>query len=715
MKKLLAIALFAAACGSKSAPPTTTPSSDPAPSHNTSSTTAPTPQPAVTPPTPASNKPEIGTWGFDTKGMNKSVAPGESFFEYANGTWLKTTQIPPDKSNYGMFTALDDRSQERTKAIIQGANGAPGSEARKIADYYKSFMDEAAIEKKGYEPIKPELEKIAGIKDTKQLVTRFAEHSRFGRKSPLAVYVAQDQKAPEQHLALLSQGGLGLPDRDMYDAKKAQFEPVRAGYKKYIATMLGLVGTPDAEKRAAAVYALEEKIAAVHWTRVENRNPQKTYNKLSVAKLAQQAPGIEWKTWLDAAGLGTQGFINVRQPSAIAGIAKLVKSQPLDVWKDYLTLHLTTATAPYMTKAFVDAHFEMHGKTLSGTPQNEERWKRGVDEVTAAMGEAVGKLYVAKHFTPATKAKADELVQNLLVAMGQRLEALSWMSPQTKAKAKAKLATYNPKIGYPNKWRDYSALEIVAGDPVGNDARAAAFEYERRLAKLGKPVDRDEWLMPPMQVNAYYNPTLNEIVFPAAILQPPFFDANADAAVNYGGIGAVIGHEISHGFDDQGAQYDEKGALKNWWSKADLAKFNVAKKQLVDQYNAYCPVLGGATPKDAGKPAQCVNGQLTLGENIADLAGLTIAYQAYQLSLGGKPAPVIDGMTGEQRFFLGWAQVWRRLYRDQEYVNRLTTDSHSPSEFRTAVVRNLDTWYDAYKPTDKDALFLAPDKRVRIW
>ncbi|MBA3504115.1 MAG: M13 family metallopeptidase [Myxococcota bacterium] len=713
MKKFLAIALFAAACGSKSAPPTTTTQPD----DQTAQTTTPDPTttttPATTPPAPPppTNRPELGTWGFDSAGMNKEVTPGESFYQFANGTYLKTTQIPADKSNYGMFGALDDRSQERTKLIIQSTKGASGTEAGKIADYYKSFMDEAAIEAKGWEPIKPELEKIAAIKDRRGLVARFAEHSRSGRKSPLATYVAQDEKDPERHIALLVQSGLGLPDRDMYDAKKGkQFATVRDGYKKYIAAMLTLIGTPDAEKRAAAIYALEEKIALTHWTKVQNRDPVKSYNKLSLAQLAKLAPGVDWKTWLEGTGLAQVTHINVNQPSAIAGISKLVASQPVDVWKDYLTLQLLTATAPYLPKAFVDARFEMYGKVLSGTPQNKERWKRAVDEVEGAMGEAVGKIYVAQHFPPATKAKADELVKNLLVAMGQRIDALAWMSAETKAKAKIKLSTYNPKIGYPTKWRDYSALEVKAGDVIGNDMRASAFQYNHMLAKLGKTVDRDEWLITPMTVNAYYQPTLNEIVFPAAILQPPFFDANADAAVNYGGIGGVIGHEISHGFDDQGAQYDEKGALKNWWSKADLAKFNKVKKQLIAQYDAYCPF-----PAKDGKAAQCVKGELTLGENIADLAGLTIAYQAYQISLGGKPAPVIDGLTGDQRFFLGWAQVWRRLYRDQELANRLVTDPHAPSEYRTSVVRNLDSWYDAYKPTEKEALFLAPDKRVRIW
>ena len=642
--------------------------------------------------------------------MNAKTTPGMSFYQYANGGWLARTQIPADKSNYGMFTVLADRSDERTKQIIVGASGAPGSESRKIADYYKSFMDEAAIEASGIKPIQRELDAIAAIKDAKALVAAFADNARHFRTSPFATIVSQDDREPEIHIASIGQSGLGLPDRDMYDAKANQFAPVRDGYKKYIATMLGLVDAKAADTRAAAVYALEDRIAATHWTRVQNRDPQKTYNKMTIAALRKAAPGFDWTLWLHGVGLDGQASVNVNQPGPIAAIAKLVATTPLATWKDYLTLHLLTDAAPYLPAKFVDARFEMFGKTLTGTPQNKERWKRGVDEVTGAMGEAVGKIYVENHFTAQTKARADQLVGNLLVAMGQRLDALAWMSDETKAKAKAKLATYNPKIGYPKTWRDYSTLAIAAGDPVGNANRAAAFEYDRRLAKLGKPVDRDEWGMTPMTVNAYYNPSLNEIVFPAAILQPPFFDPNADDAVNYGGIGVVIGHEISHGFDDQGSQYDATGALKNWWTKQDSEKFKAATAMLVAQYGAYCPI-----PAANGKPAQCVKGELTLGENIADLAGLTVAYSAYKIALGGKQAPVVDGLTGDQRFFLGWGQVWRRLYRDQELANRLVTDSHSPSEFRTAVVRNIDAWYDAFKPSPIDALFLTPDKRVKLW
>jgi putative endopeptidase len=696
MKKLIVV--VAAACGSKPAPVAAPPIVASAP------TVADPADPAV------HARADIGAWGFDIAGMNRSVSPGDSFFQYANGTWLASTPIPPDKSNYGMFGVLEDKSDARTKEIILGAKGDAGSEERKVADLYQSFMDEPAIEAKGMAPIQPELDRIAAIKDRSALVAAFADASRHLRTNPFFTIVAQDDKDPDHYIANLAQGGLGLPDRDMYDPKHKQFEPLRAGYKLYLAKLLTLVGARDADKRAAAVYALEEKLAAVHWTRIQNRDPVKTYNKWTPAELAKQAPGVDWKRWLDVAGLANVAALDVNQPSAIVGQAKLVKSERLETWKDYLIVHLVDSAAPMLSKPFVDAHFDMHGRTLSGTPQLKDRWKRGVDLVTHVLGEAVGKLYVAKYFTPEAKAHADALVRNILAAMGKRLDGLTWMSDETKAKAKGKLATYNPKIGYPNKWRDYGKLDVVAGDPVGNASRAAAFEYDRLLARIDQPVDRDEWGMTPMTINAYYNPGMNEIVFPAAILQPPFFDPNADDAINYGGIGAVIGHEVSHGFDDQGSQYDERGALRNWWTKDDLDKFKNATGKLVAQYDGYCPFAA-----QGDKPKQCVKGELTLGENIADLAGLTIAYDAYKLSLGGKDAPILDGTTGDQRFFLGWAQVWRRLYRDQELANRLVTDSHSPSEFRVATIRNLDAWYAAFAIKPSDALYLAPDKRVRIW
>ncbi len=704
-KQLLAATLFTVvSCGSHPAPTPTAPTPAPV-------AVAPADMPAMTPAAlPTKQPPVFGTWGFDKKGMDPKQQPGDNFYGYANGTWAANTPIPSDKSNFGMFTVLSDQSDERTKEIILNASKEKGADAKKIADFYSSFMDEAAIEKAGTVPIQGELDAIAKISDVKGLLEMFAWNARHFRTAPFSTLVGQDDRNPEVHIAGLGQSGLGLPDRDMYELKNKQFTAVRDGYRKYLATMFTLIGAKDADKRAAAVYALEEKIAQTHWTRIANRDPQKTYNKMTMDALQKQASGIDWKPWLDGVGLAKETSINVNQPTAIAGSAKLVKSQPLAVWKDYLTIHMLTDNAPFLGKKFVDARFEMFGKTLSGTPQNKERWKRGVDQITGSLGEAVGKIYVAKYFTAATKARADELVHNLLVSMGERLDALAWMSAETKAKAKGKLATYNPKIGFPKKWRDYSALVVTAGDPVGNAERANAFEYDRNLAKLGQPVDRDEWGMTPMTVNAYYNPVLNEIVFPAAILQPPFFDPNADDAVNYGGIGAVIGHEISHGFDDQGSQYDAKGKLDNWWTKGDTDKFKTATAKLVAQYDGYCPV-----PAAGDKPAQCVQGKLTLGENIADLAGITVAYNAYKISLGGKPAPVIDGLSGDQRFFLGWAQVWRRNYRDQELANRLVTDSHSPSEYRASVVRNLDVWYDAYAVKPGAKLFLAPDARVKIW
>jgi len=644
--------------------------------------------------------------------MDRSVAPGADFYRYANGHWLATTQIPPDKAMFAMFVTLDDRSRERTREILEAASGPPDSDAQRIGDYYRSFMDEAAIEAKGIAPIQPELDAITQIRDKAGLVARLAAATRQFDSSPFFVLVDVDDRMPGSHIANLGQSGLGLPDRDMYEAKTAQFAAVRDAYRRYIATLFTLIGASakDADRRAAAVYALEEKIAKTHWTRVQNRDPQKTYNKLTPAELQKLAPGIDWKPWLAAVGLAGQSHLNVNQPSAIAGEAALIASQPLAVWKDYLTLRLVNDAARYLPKRFVDARFEMFGKTLSGSQQIEERWKRAVDNTTDALGEAIGKSYVARYFTPDTKARAEQLVHNLLAAMDQRLDGLTWMSRETKAKAKAKLATYRVKIGYPARWRDYAALHVVAGDPLGNANRAGAFEYDRRLAKLGKTLDREEWDLPPMTVNAYYSPTRNEIVFPAAILQPPFFDPNADDAVNYGSIGTVIGHEISHGFDDQGSQYDAEGALKNWWTKDDADKFRTATAKLVGQYSAYCPL-----PAHDGKPAQCVKGELTLGENIADLAGVIIAYNAYKLALAGKPSPVLDGFTGDQRFFLGFAQAWRGVYRDPELARRLVVDAHSPVSLRATTVRNVDAWYDAFQPKPGDALYLPPDQRVRIW
>jgi putative endopeptidase len=652
-------------------------------------------------------KPQFGTWGFDAAGMDRAVKPGDNFFDFTSGTWAKNTEIPADKPVWGGFVELDDLSTRRTRTIIEDAaktKGAPGTNERKVGDFYAAFMDEAAIEAKGTAPLKPFLQQVAAIRSKGELAKAFGELGQFGVATPFGTSVDQDLKVNTRYAAYVGQGGLGLPDRDYYlDDKNPKFVETRAKYKTHIATMLRLAGIADPEARAQRIYDLEAKIAKAHWSRVEQRQVEKLYNPMTKAELAAKMAGFDWNAYLGAAGLGGEDSIIVMHPSALTGTAALVQSEPLETWKDYLTFRTVARGAGLLPKAFVEESFAFNGKTLSGTPQLRERWKRGSDLVGNSMGEAVGQLYVAKHFPPEAKAKADELVQNLIKAMDVRLQNLAWMAPETKVKARAKLAAFTPKIGYPDKWRDYSRLEIREGDAFGNALRAAKFANQVNLDKLGKPIDRAEWGMFPQTVNAYANPLLNEIVFPAAILQPPFFDPNADDAVNYGGIGAVIGHEISHHFDDQGRKFDATGNMADWWTEADIASFKKLTDQLVAQYAAYEPLPGAK-----------VNGELTLGENIADLAGLAIAYDAYKMSLNGKPAPTIDGYTGDQRFFLGFGQVWRTKYRDQLLQQLLTVDSHSPSHIRPLVVRNFDPWYQAFQVGD-GKLYLKPEQRIRIW
>jgi putative endopeptidase len=655
----------------------------------------------------AAAKPHFGTWGFDVAGMDRSVNPGDDFFAFANGTWVKTTEIPADKPVWGGFVELDELSTQRTRTIIEDAarTAAPaGSVQRKVGDFYASFMDEAAIEAKGIQPLKPTLDRIAAIRTTSDLARAFGDLGQIGIRSPFGAEVDQDLKDNSLYSAYVGQGGLGLPDRDYYlDSANPKFVETKAKYKVHIANMLRLAGMSDVEARADRILGLETRIAESHWTRVQRRQIENLYNPMSKAELTTRMPGFDWNAYLTAAGLGGVDRVIVAQPSALTGAAKLVASEPIETWKDYLTFRAIAAAAPYLPKAFVDENFAFNGKVLSGTPQLRERWKRGSDIVGSGMGEAVGQLYVARYFPPEAKAKADELVRNLIKAMDLRLQGLTWMAPETKAKARIKLAAFTPKIGYPDKWRDYSALEIRTGDALGNAARAGQFEYRRNIAKIGQPIDRTEWGMSPQTVNAYANPLMNEVVFPAAILQPPFFDPKADDAVNYGGIGAVIGHEITHHFDDQGRKFDSKGNLADWWTEADIAAFKKLTDQMVAQYGAY-EALPGAK----------VNGELTLGENMADLAGLTVAYDAYQMSLKGKPAPVIDGYTGDQRFFLGFGQVWRTKYRDALLQQLLTVDNHSPGTIRPLVVRNFDPWYKAFNVRD-GKLYLPPEQRIRIW
>nr|WP_310523148.1 M13 family metallopeptidase [Polymorphobacter sp.] len=653
-------------------------------------------------------KPELGSFGFDVAGMERSVTPGNDWVRFANGGYTDKLEIPADKSNYGMFTKLRDLSQERTRAIIETAakkSGAPGSEAQKVGDFYASFMDEAGIEAKGLAPVKPMLDGIAAIGDRAALAMKMGELSRDGIDMPIGASVFGDLKNPDVLSAYVGQGGLGLPDRDYYlDDKNPKFVEARGKYVEHIGKMLTLAGVPDAAAKAKAIYDLERKIATVHWSQVEQRQVEKTYNPMARGKIDAAYPGVDWTALLTAQGLSDQKDIIVAQPSAITGIGKLMASEPLAVWKDYMTLRTLDSAAPMLPKAFVDENFAFTGTVLSGQPQIQPRWKRATDATSNALGEAVGSLYVAEYFPPVSKAKADELVKNIIAAMDGRLANLTWMDPKTKEAARAKLAAFTPKIGYPDKWQDYSKLEVVRGDALGNAMRSRRYEYQRQLDKIGKPIDRTEWGMTPMTVNAYANPLWNEIVFPAAILQPPFFDAKADPAVNYGGIGMVIGHEISHHFDDQGRKFDKQGKLADWWTPEDIKRFTALTDKVVKQYAAYEPLKGTH-----------VNGELTLGENMADLAGITIAYDAYQRSLTGKAAPVIDGFTGDQRFYLGAAQIWRQKYRDAALLRGLTTDPHTPGHYRPYVVKNFDSWYAAFGVKPGEAGYLAPADRVKVW
>lgn len=658
---------------------------------------------------PATPKPELGTFGIDTAGLNRAVAPGQDWVEFANGTYLRNLEIPADRSSFGAFNTLDDLSRTRTRGIIEEAaasTAAPGTNAQKVGDFYKSFMDEAAIEQRGAAPLAEDLQPFLAAR-TKADFARALGDSMDGFGPGLfPFYINQDAKQPDRYVPIFAQGGLGMPDRDYYLSNDAKLKAAREKYVPHIARMLTISGIPAARATTAAqnILAFETKLAQVHWTRVESRDDDKTYNKWSRADFARRAPGFDWGAYMSAAGLSAQNEFIVSQPSAFTGMAKVFAATPLQTLKDWAVLHTARDAAGVLPKAFTEERFDFSSRTLQGTPEMEPRWKRGVNAVNGSIGEAVGELYVARYFPPATKAKMDELVRNIIASMDTRLANLPWMVPETRTKARAKLASFRSKIGYPDKWQDYSALTIQAGDAYGNAERANAFEYKRQLDKLGKPVDRDEWFMTPMTVNAYANPTMNEIVFPAAILQPPFFDPNADDAVNYGAIGAVIGHEISHHFDDQGRKYDPNGRLTDWWTAEDVKRFEVYATQLADQYSQYEPLPGAK-----------INGRLALGENIADLAGMLVAYDAYKLSLGGKEAPVLEGFTGDQRFFLSHAQIWRQKYRENAMRQQLVTGPHSPGTFRPYVSRNLDPWYQAFNVQPGQPMYLAPEQRVRVW
>ena len=641
---------------------------------------------------------------------DKAVRAQDDFFRHVNGAWLKDYEIPADRSSSGAFYDLRIELLPKLHAIIEDqakAKSKPGSDAQKVADTYATFMDTAGIEAAGVKPLQAEFAKIDALRDAKQIPALLAWMNQVADTAPYDITVHQDNKDATKYVLDLGQGGLGMPDRDYYlNDTDAKLKDTRAKYLAHIEKMLGMAGDKDAAKHAADVLALETELAKAQWTKVELRDPIKAYNKIELSKMAALAPGYDWAAYFKALGVDKKiSYVIVAQPSYLTAFAKTVQATPLDVWKTYFKWHLLKTSAQQLPQAFADEGFAFYGTTLAGTKVQEDRWKRGVRLVDGQMGESLGKLYVAQHFPPENKARMEKLVSNLLLAFKQSIDTLDWMSPATKKEAQLKLSTFVPKIGYPKHWRDYSKLKVVKGDAVGNLRRAKQFAVQYELNKLGRPIDRNEWGMTPQTVNAYYNPEMNEIVFPAAILQPPFFDAKADDAVNYGAIGAVIGHEISHGFDDQGAQYDEKGNLRDWWTADDHAKFKAKTTVLVQQYNGFSPL-----------PGYNVNGELTLGENIADNSGLAIAFKAWKLSLGGKPGAVLDGMTGEQRFFAGWGQAWRTKMREQQMIVRIKTDPHSPGEFRAnGPLRNMTPFYDTYGVKEGDQMYLAPDKRVSIW
>jgi putative endopeptidase len=659
----------------------------------------------------------VAAGGIDIDQLDTDTRPQDDLYRHVNGMWLKATEIPADKASYGAFQHLHDVAERRVRAICEEATRAPaGTERRKFGDLYADFLDEEAVEELGARPLAADLALIEGITDGAGLVRALGEFQRGGRSSGLfGWWVDTDAKDSTRYIVYLQQGGLGLPDESYY--RDDAFAEIRQAYTGHIARMLALAGVPGPEDAARRVFALETKLAGAHWDRVTARDATKSYTKLDRAALDTLAPAVDWDGWLEGlTGPGRRpadapilGEVVVRQPSYLEALSAALAQVPLAEWKAWLAWHAVHAAAPLLSRAFVEENFAFYGTTLSGTPQLRQRWKRAVAAVEEGMGEAVGKVFVERHFPPSSKDRMVALVANLIAAYRERIAALDWMGEDTRSRALAKLERFTPKIGYPDTWRDFSALRIERGDLLGNLRRAAEFEVDHELGKLGRPVDRTEWFMTPQTVNAYYNPGLNEIVFPAAILQPPFFDPEADDAVNYGGIGAVIGHEIGHGFDDQGSKYDGTGTLVDWWTEDDRARFDKRTQALVAQYDVLEP---------AQTPGHHVNGALTVGENIGDLGGLSIAYVAYGLScdgLAGGP-PTIDGLTAAQRFFIGWARCWRMVLRDAEAIRRLAIDPHSPPEFRcNAVVRNIDAFYEAFDVGEDDGLWLAPAERVRIW
>jgi len=646
--------------------------------------------------------------GVDTANFDRSVRPQDDFSEFVNGTWLKNAQMPGDRSRWGSFDELRDQADAAVRSIVEEAAAHPGkrgSNAQKIGDLYASFMDSARIESLGLEPLRPWLAGLAAIKRPADLPAAFGRGQREGAGGPFMAMVGPDAKNSSVNIVSIGQGGLTLPDRDYYLRQDAKFAAIRKAYTDYITHVLTLAGQPDPAGAAQRILALETSIAEKQWDRARMRDREASYNKMTVAELQALTPSFNWTAFLTAAGMGKATEVIVRQPDYFKALDDILVATPASTWREWLAFRTINGYAAFLPAAFVNARFDFYGRTLEGLQEPRPRWKDGVAAVDRPLGEAVGQLYVARYFQPEAKARMDRLVQNLLAAYRVAIDSLDWMSPATKAQAQAKLAAFKVKIGYPDKWRDYSKLEIRRGDLIGDMMRAREFQYEDMLERLGKPVDHSRWGMTPQTVNASYNASANDITFPAGILQPPFFNVNADDAVNYGAIGAVIGHEISHGFDDQGSKSDGQGNMRNWWTPEDLKAFKAKTTALADEYSAYVPI------DDIH-----INGRLTLGENIGDVSGIAVAYRAYKISLGGKEAPVIDGFTGDQRFFLGYAQIWRTKIRPEALRNQLLTDPHSPGQYRAFVpLTNFDPFYKAWNVQPGDKLYRAPEDRVKIW
>ncbi|MGX5681835.1 M13 family metallopeptidase [Schumannella luteola] len=648
------------------------------------------------------------TSGIHLDELEPSIRPQDDLFRHVNSRWIERTEIPSDKARYGSFYLLAEEAEKAVRDIIMESQSAdPGTEARKVGDLYASFMDEARIQALGSEPIQPLLAEVAKVDSIPSLLETLGRLERGGSTGVFQVFVDNDPGQPERYLVFLEQGGIGLPDESYFREEK--FAEIRAEYAVFLERMLSLAGLDEAAARASRIVALETEIASHHWDNVASRDSEKTYNPMLWDAVNALVGEVDMDVWLTALGVPDHSFdeVVVRQPSFMQGLESTLREENLDAWRDWLAWQVIRSNAAYLSKDFVETNFGFYGRTLTGTPELRARWKRGVSLVEGALGEAVGRIYVERHFPAAAKEAMDVLVANLVEAYRQSILTLEWMGPETRARAIDKLEKFTPKVGFPSKWRDYSSLQIDAADLIGNVRATNEFEFQRELGKIGKPLDRDEWFMTPQTINAYYNPGFNEIVFPAAILQFPFFDETRDAAANYGAIGAVIGHEIGHGFDDQGSKYDGDGRLTDWWTPEDRAAFEERTSALIEQYNALAP---------RQVPDHHVNGALTIGENIGDLGGLGIAWKAYLISLDGQEPPVIDGLTGAERFFLSWAQAWQLKARDEEVIRLLSIDPHSPNEFRcNQIVRNIDEFYGTFGVTESDALWLDPKDRVTIW